>query len=151
MNRPIAVDLFAGCGGFSLGFEQAGFDVLAAIEIDPIHCATHQYNFPYGSVICRDITTVTGAEIRNSSSIGNKEIDVVFGGSPCQGFSIVGKRNLDDFRNSLIKQFIRLVLELQPKYFVFENVKGMTMSKYKKILIEIINTFKSNGYDVKEK
>lgn len=150
MNRPIALDLFAGCGGFSLGFEQAGFDVVAAVEIDPIHCATHQYNFPYCSVICKNITTVTGAEFRSLSAIGNNEIDVVFGGSPYQKFSIIGKRNLDDFRNNLVKQFIRLVLELQPKYFVFENVKGITTGKYKGLILEILDAFRSNGYDVEE-
>lgn len=148
MNRPIAVDLFAGCGGFSLGFEQAGFDVLAAIEIDPIHCATHQYNFPNCSVICRDITTITGAEIRNSSSIGNKEIDVVFGGSPCQGFSLIGLRDRQDSRNNLIQQFARVILELQPKYFVMENVKGLTIGTAKLLLSELIDYFELHNYKV---
>ncbi|NER00437.1 MAG: DNA cytosine methyltransferase, partial [Cyanothece sp. SIO2G6] len=59
-KRLIAVDLFAGCGGMSLGFEQAGFDVLASVEIDPVHCAVHQFNFPYGTSICRDISSITG-------------------------------------------------------------------------------------------
>ena len=143
--RPIAVDLFAGAGGMTLGFEQAGFDVLAAIEIDPIHCATHQFNFPFWSIICESVIDITGQEIRKRSSIGEQEIDVVFGGPPCQGFSLIGKRCLDDSRNSLVFHFIRIVLELTPKFFVLENVKGMTSGHHNKFIHEIINTFRNNG------
>ena len=150
-RRPIAVDLFAGAGGMTLGFEQAGFDVLAAVEIDPIHCATHEFNFPFWSVLCRSVTETTGKEIRDLSSIGQQEIDVVFGGPPCQGFSLMGKRHLDDPRNTLISHFLRLVLELQPKYFVMENVRGMAIGKHQQLLEEIITQFKANGYEVEEK
>src|SRR5688572_13567838 len=101
-HRPLAIDLFAGAGGMSLGFEQAGFDVCAAVEIDPIHCATHEFNFPDTTVICADISQVTAAAIRNVSSIGTREIDLVFGGPPCQGFSMIGKRMIEDPRNSLL-------------------------------------------------
>lgn len=95
-RRPIGVDLFAGAGGMTLGFEQAGFDVLAAVEIDPIHCATHEFNFPFWSILCKSVAETSAAEIRESSSIGDRDIDVVFGGPPCQGFSTMGKRHLDD-------------------------------------------------------
>jgi DNA (cytosine-5)-methyltransferase 1 len=149
-RRPVAVDLFAGAGGMSLGFEQAGFDVLAAVEIDPVHCATYHYNFPQGTIICKDIAEVSATEIRNQSLIQQKEIDVVFGGSPCQGFSIIGKRALDDPRNSLVVHFIRLVSELQPKYFVFENVKGLTIGRQRQFLEELIICFQKYGYRVKE-
>ncbi|WP_201782640.1 DNA cytosine methyltransferase [Calothrix sp. 336/3] len=147
-QRPIGVDLFAGAGGMTLGFEQAGFDVLAAVEIDPIHCATHEYNFPQWSVICKSAAEITGTEIRQLSHIGNREIDVVFGGSPCQGFSVIGKRALDDPRNSLVFHFLRLVLELQPKYFVFENVPGLTIGKHQQFILEIITEFQKNNYKV---
>ncbi|MFB2882026.1 DNA cytosine methyltransferase [Floridanema aerugineum] len=150
-ERPIGVDLFAGAGGMTLGFEQAGFDVLAAVEIDPIHCATHEYNFPFWTTLCRDINNITGAEIREVSQIGDREIDVVFGGSPCQGFSLIGKRDLGDPRNALLKQFVRLVLELKPKYFVLENVRGLTIGKHQELLGEIIQEFQGNGYQVTEK
>ncbi|MCL1472546.1 DNA cytosine methyltransferase [Argonema antarcticum] len=149
-KRPIGVDLFAGAGGMTLGFEQAGFDVLAAVELDPIHCATHEFNFPFWSILCRDITNITGAEIRESSGIGNRDIDVVFGGSPCQGFSLIGKRGLDDPRNALVFHFHRLVIELNPKFFVFENVPGLTLGKHKVFLLEIIDYFRANGYQVEE-
>jgi DNA (cytosine-5)-methyltransferase 1 len=149
-ERPIAVDLFAGAGGMTLGFEQAGFEVLASIEIDPIHCATHEFNFPFWTILCKSVVDTTGAEIRSRSSIGDREIDVVFGGPPCQGFSLIGKRIFDDPRNSLVNHFIRLVLELQPKYFLLENVKGMTLGKYREFISVIINEFEQNGYKVRK-
>lgn len=149
-NRPIAVDLFAGAGGMTLGFEQAGFDVLASIEIDPIHCATHEFNFPFWTVFCKSVVDLTEAEIRSRSSIGNREIDVVFGGPPCQGFSLIGKRVFQDPRNSLVNHFIRLVLQLQPKYFVLENVKGMTLGKHKEFISTIIHEFEKNGYKLRK-
>ena len=148
LKRPIAVDLFAGVGGMTLGFEQAGFDVLASIEIDPIHCAAHEFNFPFWSVLCQDVTQLTGREIRASSSIQNQDIDVICGGPPCQGFSLIGKRLLEDDRNSLVFHFLRLVLELQPKYFVMENVAGMGIGKSQQLLEELINKFQKNGYQV---
>ncbi|GCL41248.1 DNA cytosine methyltransferase [Dolichospermum planctonicum] len=147
-KRAIAVDLFAGAGGMTLGFEQAGFDVLASVEIDPIHCAIHQFNFPFWTVLCKSVEETTGEEIRNSSQIANQEIDVVFGGPPCQGFSLMGKRSFDDPRNSLVFHFIRLVRELQPKFFVLENVKGMTVGKHKEFIAEIISQFSESGYQV---
>ncbi len=147
-KRPIAVDLFAGAGGMTLGFEQAGFDVLVSVELDPIHCAIHKFNFPFWKVLCKSVEETTGSEIRNSSDIGNQEIDVVFGGPPCQGFSLIGKRSIDDPRNTLVFHFIRLVLELQPNFFVLENVKGMTVGKHKEFTTEIFDKFENNGYKV---
>jgi len=149
-NRPVGVDLFAGAGGLTLGFEKAGFDVMAAVELDPIHCATHEFNFPFWSVICESVEKLSGKEVRSRSEIGNREIDVVFGGPPCQGFSMIGKREFDDSRNMLISHFLRLVLELKPKYFVMENVAGITIGEHKKLLLRVIREFKQNGYDVLE-
>ncbi|MBD2188788.1 DNA cytosine methyltransferase [Pseudanabaena mucicola] len=147
-QRPIAVDLFAGAGGMTLGFEQAGFDVLAAVEIDPIHCATHEYNFPMWKVICRSIIDISGDDIRHKSQIGDRKIDVVFGGPPCQGFSLIGKRAIDDPRNELIVHFMRLVLELHPKYFVMENVKGLTIGDHQQVINDVIANFEDNGYQI---
>ncbi|MBD2347104.1 DNA cytosine methyltransferase [Anabaena subtropica] len=149
-RRPIAVDLFAGAGGMTLGFEQAGFDVLAAVEIDPIHCAVHEYNFPFCSVLCKSVEDTTGKEIRDRSKISNQEIDVVICGSPCQGFSVMGKRVFDDPRNSLVFHFHRLVLELQPRFFVMENVRGITLGEHKRILKALIDEFKTHGYQVED-
>jgi len=149
-KRPIAVDLFAGAGGMTLGFEQAGFDVLASVEIDPVHCATHQFNFPMCSILCQDVAQLRGSEIRKKSAIGGREIDVVISGSPCQGFSMMGKRDVDDPRNSLIFHFQRLVLELKPKFFVMENVPGIASGEHKKLLNILINSFLEAGYQVEE-
>lgn len=134
----------------TLGFEQAGFDVLASVEIDPIHCATHEFNFPLCSILCKDVAQLTGAEIRTKSAIGRREIDVVISGSPCQGFSMMGKRDVDDPRNSLIFHFHRLVLELKPKFFVMENVPGIASGKHKELLNLLISSFLKKGYQVEE-
>lgn len=151
MTRPIGIDLFAGAGGLSLGFEQAGFDIAAAVEIDPIHAAVHEYNFPDCTVIPRSVQDLTGRQIRSAAGVGSRKIDVVFGGAPCQGFSLIGQRALDDPRNSLVKDFVRIVRELDANYFVFENVKGLTVGKHRKFLEEIIWEFGRVGYDVVEK
>jgi DNA (cytosine-5)-methyltransferase 1 len=147
-KRPTGIDLFAGAGGLSLGFEQAGFDVTAAVEIDPIHCAIHEYNFPDSVVICTSVVDLTGAEIRRRAGLGDQDIDCVFGGAPCQGFSMIGKRIMDDPRNQLVFHYVRIVKELQPKYCVFENVKGLTLGKHKQFLSELIDALGDAGYDV---
>lgn len=148
-KRPIGIDLFAGCGGLSLGFEQAGFDIVAAVEIDPIHAAVHEFNFPLCKTVCADIKTVSGDSLRAVSGIGDRDVDVVFGGAPCQGFSMIGKRNLDDPRNQLIKEFFRVVGEIRPKYCVLENVKGLTVGKHVKFLDELIQSLERLGYRVR--
>ncbi len=133
----------------SLGFEQAGFDVAAAVEIDPIHCAVHEFNFPETSVISRSVVGLTAAEIRLRAKLGKQPIDCVFGGPPCQGFSMIGHRVLDDPRNQLVLEFVRLVSELGAKSFVFENVKGITVGSQKVVLDEIVEAFDKAGYDVR--
>ncbi len=135
----------------SLGFQQAGFDVMTAVEYDPIHCAIHEFNFPGCTAICRSVADIDGRYIRQNSKIGAADIDVVFGGAPCQGFSMIGKRNLDDPRNHLVHHFVRLVTELRPKFFVFENVKGLTVGEHKRFLGEIIEAFEEKGYKVEKK
>lgn len=148
MARPIGIDLFAGAGGLSLGFEQAGFDIAAAVEIDPIHCATHEYNFPDTKMICASVVDLAGVEIRARAGIEGREIDVVFGGAPCQGFSMIGKRAFDDQRNQLVFHYVRLVRELRPKYCVFENVKGLTLGKHAQFLTELMDALEEAGYSV---
>ena len=146
-QRPIAIDLFSGAGGLSLGFEQAGFDVAVAVEIDPVHAAVHHFNFAQWSVLPRSVRDVTGDDLRRAMETG-REVDVVVGGAPCQGFSLIGQRALDDPRNSLVKEFLRIVREVQPKYFVFENVKGLTIGRHRQFLEELIETAAAAGYQV---
>lgn len=150
MPRPIAIDLFAGAGGLSLGFEQAGYDVVAAVEVDPVHAAVHKFNFPNCAVICSDVAAVTGAAIRKAAGIGKRPVDVVVGGAPCQGFSLIGLRALDDPRNALVREFVRVVCELDAKYFVFENVKGLTLGRHRSFLEEVVQSFEEAGYAVKK-
>jgi DNA (cytosine-5)-methyltransferase 1 len=163
-GRPVAVDLFSGAGGFSLGFEQAGFDVLASIEYDPVHSAVHAFNFPQTEIVCADIRTVTGDDVRravqsgwrrhNRSSVWDGELDVIVGGPPCQGFSLIGKRQFDDTRNQLVFTFARLVGELQPRYFVMENVPGMASlaagpdDDAPKLMDVLLRDFAKKGYRV---
>jgi DNA (cytosine-5)-methyltransferase 1 len=148
MERPIGIDLFSGAGGLSLGFEQAGFDVAAAVEYDPIHAAVHKFNFPECAVLARSVSGLKANEIRKAANIENKAVDVVFGGAPCQGFSLIGHRVLDDPRNSLVREFVRIVRELNANYFVFENVKGLTIGHHRRFLEELIDTFRDIGYVV---
>ncbi|MFZ4394451.1 MAG: DNA cytosine methyltransferase [Kiritimatiellia bacterium] len=148
-RRPIGIDLFAGAGGMSLGFEQAGFDIAAAVEIDPVHAAVHHFNFPETVMLARSIVGLSGQKIREISRIGKKPVDVVFGGPPCQGFSLIGHRMLEDPRNQLVSEFVRIVDELGARYFVFENVKGLTIGKHRDFLRFLIETFADRGYDVR--
>lgn len=148
-RRPIGVDLFSGAGGLSLGFEQAGFDIGAAVEVDPVHCAAHQFNFPTTTIIPHSVKSLTGDMIRERSSIGDDPVDCVFGGAPCQGFSLIGHRALNDPRNRLVRDFVRIVSELDARTFVFENVKGLTVGRQRGFLDEIVEEFATAGYAVR--
>src|SRR5438874_1921453 len=108
----------------SLGFEQAGFDVVLGVDVDGHHVAVRERNFPQGASLCKSVIDLN-ADIVYETIGGKREIDLVFGGPPCQGFSNMGLRDLEDPRNSLVGHFVRLVSELQPRAFVMENVPGM--------------------------
>lgn len=150
MHRPVALDLFSGAGGMSLGFEQAGFDVIGAVEIDPVHAAVHSFNFPRSEVICSDISTVTSSALMERLGVDRGQLDVVFGGPPCQGFSLIGKRLIDDPRNALLGHFARIIRDLQPKYFVMENVAGLTVGSAHNLLKTLIDECCEAGYSVVE-
>jgi len=134
------LSLFSGIGGFDLGFVNAGFDVIYAIESDPQAARIFSKNFPETKVINADIQTVQTTQI-------SQDIDVIIGGSPCQGYSVAGKRNPNDPRNHLIFDYVRFVLELLPKYFVFENVPLVTKSDNFNKFLEIL----SEEYDIEYK
>ncbi len=149
MTRPVGIDLFGGVGGLSLGFEQAGFDIAATVEVDPVHAAAHKFNFPYSTTLPRSVVGLSGDELRRLANIGSRPVDVVFGGAPCQGFSLIGQRALDDPRNALVSEFVRLVAELDTKFFVFENVKGLTIGRHRQFLDELVDALNSRGYRVR--
>ena len=143
--RPVAVDAFCGAGGFSLGLEQAGFDVKLAFDADPIHAATHAANFPRSATLTAEAESVTGEVI--VESIGAVP-DLLAGGPPCQGFSAIGGRRADDPRNALVFDFARLVAEARPRYFLFENVAGFMQKPYSAIREELFSRFVSAGYSI---
>jgi DNA (cytosine-5)-methyltransferase 1 len=141
------IDLFCGCGGLSFGFEQAGFDILLGIDNDSIALKTFELNHSGAIGLCGDITQITYAhDIKNI--IGDKKIDVIVGGPPCQGMSLSGHRQFDDPRNALYLSYIRLVSEIRPSAFVIENVPGLVGLFGGKIKDSILEKLRDLGYIV---
>lgn len=125
------VDLFCGCGGFSLGAHQAGFDVKAAFDLDPILTSSYRTNFPKTDLQLRDVRGLSGGEIKDIVGV---PVDGVFGGPPCQGFSDIGKRDVNDPRRELLLDFFRIVDELRPRFFIMENVRGLSYKDARALL-----------------
>ncbi|MGZ5450467.1 MAG: DNA cytosine methyltransferase [Thermoanaerobaculia bacterium] len=142
----IGVDLFCGAGGMTLGFEQAGIEVLAAVEMDRSSAAAHRANFPQCGILETNIIDVSGSKLRAATRLGDSEIDVLFGGPPCQGFSVGGRQDVHDPRNALLQEFARLVAELKPRYFVLENVAGLALTKHHRILGNFFRSIQRAGY-----
>lgn len=147
MNKYNAIDLFCGCGGLSYGFERAGFNILLGIDNDSKALETFELNHKGAKSICGDITQVT-YEKDIKPLIGNKTIDVIIGGPPCQGMSLSGPRKFDDPRNRLYLSYIRLVDEIRPKMFVIENVPGLVGLFNGQIKDSIIEKFTGMGYEI---
>jgi DNA (cytosine-5)-methyltransferase 1 len=146
---PTVISLFAGCGGSSLGYKWAGFKELLAVDYDRNAVETFKINFPDISCWQKDIRKVSGKEILKFCKIRKGELDLLDASPPCQGFSLSGKREINDSRNDLYKEVIRLIKELMPKVFVIENVSGMIKGYMKGKFIEIMTTLKSLPYQVK--
>lgn len=143
-----AVDLFSGAGGITLGLLNAGFDVRLCSDMSASCEATHQRNFPGIPFIRRDITKLVGEHIRKEAGLRKGDLDLLIGGPPCQGFSIIGQRQLWDTRNGLFRQFMRLAEELQPKIVVIENVTGLATLKGGVVLAELGAAFRNAGYTI---
>lgn len=135
------VDLFSGCGGFSLGAELTGFKSIAAIDVDPVLQSGYRRNFPRSQVVQASVADIEGPDWRHL--ISRQRPDGVIGGPPCQGFSLIGKRAKDDPRNTLIGHFFRHINLLRPKFFVMENVEGLLIGESKLVLQEAIQTVRS--------
>jgi DNA (cytosine-5)-methyltransferase 1 len=133
-ERGTFVDLFSGCGGFSLGAELAGFRSLAAIDIDPTLQSAYRRNFPKSRVVQASVADIEGSDWKHL--IGTAKPDAVIGGPPCQGFSWIGKRRRNDPRNLMIGHFYRHVRALRPKFFIMENVLGLLDSDNQDVLAE---------------
>lgn len=122
-NKHTFIDLFAGCGGLSLGFEKAGFVGVLAIDNWQDALNTYCYNRKGARILCADISTLNPCEIK--AEYGIDEVSVIIGGPPCQGFSVAGKRIVEDKRNELYKSFVKFVDVFRPKAFVMENVPNI--------------------------
>lgn len=143
------LDLFCGCGGMSLGFERAGYDVLLGIDVWKDALTTYAYNHKKSMTLCADLSSLEPQEV--DDKIGGKKIDVIIGGPPCQGFSVAGKRIVDDERNKLYKAFVRMVAYFKPKAFVLENVPNILSIGSGIIKDAIVDDFESLGYTVVNK
>ena len=147
-NAPTVISTFAGCGGSSLGYSMAGFRELLAIEWDDNAVATFKLNFPDVPVYHGDIAKISVEQVLEMTGLQPGELDVFDGSPPCQGFSTAGKRVMDDPRNQLFREYVRLLRGLKPKAFVMENVSGMVKGKMKLIFADILRELKASGYRV---
>lgn len=127
------IDLFAGVGGMSLGAAKAGFSIAGAVELDSIAINSHKINFPNTQHLQYDISSLKGEDLNQAFKLSKGELTGVIGGPPCQGFSSMGKQDVNDPRNSLFLHYFRLVNELQPDFFVAENVPGLLDKKYDEV------------------
>lgn len=129
MEKLKAISLFSGAMGLDLGIEKAGIDIKACVEMNKQAVSTIRCNTSI-PVIDRDITTVTSEELLEISGLKSGQVDLIVGGPPCQAFSTAGaRRGLDDFRGNVIIQYLRVVSEIQPRYFILENVRGILSAK----------------------
>lgn len=142
--KPTVIDLFAGVGGLSLGFEMAGFDVVLANEHDKSIAESYKHNHPNTKMILANIQDLP---IEDTFSKYRGKVDVVIGGPPCQGFSQKGQRKtINDERNFLFKYFVKVVEFLSPTYFVMENVPNLLTAENGYFKNEIIELFGAKGY-----
>ncbi len=150
--RPLnVIDLFCGCGGFSKGFAEAGYNIRFGIDMWKDAVITYQHNFPTAIVMNEDITKINGEDILKAANMSINEVDVIIGGPPCQGFSVSGKRMIDDERNKLYKSYVQIVSELKPKVFVMENVPGLIRLFKGQVGAQVIEDFTNIGYQVQKK
>ena len=163
-GRGTALDLFAGAGGLSLGLEAGGFDIRGSVDREPQNALVHHEAFPYGRSAAADIAGATGDQLRRLTATEQDEIDLVgfgqtptalgqltllAGGPPCQGFSSMGRQDVNDPRSQLLHHFARLIVEMQPRYALAENVPGLlTNPDLRSHLDLFLETLTRGGYSV---
>ena len=148
-TKPKAISLFSGAGGCSLGFKNAGFDILYASDLDREAVKSYKQNFQHTYVEECDIQQIDGSEIISRLNVTPGEIDFLIGGPPCQGFSTAGARFWDDERNGLLGHYIRVLSKIRPKWFLMENVEGLLTSKNGEYLFEAVKAFVALGYKIR--
>src|SRR3990172_1219853 len=149
-NKKLKViDLFSGVGGLSYGFaHNDNFEIVAANEILPNMAEAYSLNHPTVKVYVEDIKNFNAKKVEKDLDIRSSEIDVIVGGPPCQAYSTVGKRLIDDPRGKLFQEYYRVLKEFNPKLFLFENVRGILSMQGGELLETIISLFESLGYKV---
>ncbi len=146
------IDLFAGVGGLSYGFAHDNdFEIIAANEILPDMAKAYELNHSKVKMYCKDIKEFGIKDLEKDFNIKKGEIDLIIGGPPCQAYSTVGKRLIDDPRGKLFQEYYRVLKELDPKVFLFENVKGLLSMKKGELIETIVSLFKSLNYKIKYK
>ena len=147
-----SIELFAGAGGLALGLEKAGFEHIGLIEFDRVAANTLSTNRPNWNVICEDIEQVASRDLEQEFNIKKGELDLLSGGAPCQSFSYAGKRlGLEDVRGTMFYHYATFLNKLQPKMFLFENVKGLLSHDEGKTFKTICDIFEDQGYCVQYK
>lgn len=146
-----SIELFAGAGGLALGIEKAGFQHLGLLEIDNDACDTLRKNRPEWRVICDDIAEISKQDLEKLFGIKSGELDLLSGGAPCQAFSYAGKRlGLEDTRGTLFYHYAIFLQKLQPKMFLFENVRGLLTHDHGKTYKTMLKVFEDAGYDIQK-
>lgn len=146
MEELSAVSLFAGCGGFCEGIELAGFSVKCAVEMDRFAAQTYRFNFPKVRLFEDDIRRFLSGDGADPKTLGLGRVDLVFGGPPCQGYSQIGTRDVNDERNGLYKEFARVVDRLRPRMFLMENVPNLLLMRKGHYRDLILRKLRSVGY-----
>ena len=143
------IELFAGAGGLALGIENAGFHTIGLNEFDADCCATLRRNRPYWNVIEGDVARISKLDLESFFEIKKGELDLLSGGAPCQAFSYAGKKlGLEDARGTLFYHYATFLEKLQPKMFLFENVRGLLSHDKGKTYRTILDIFEDEGYKI---
>jgi DNA (cytosine-5)-methyltransferase 1 len=149
MGRPVAIDLFSGCGGLTLGLKRAGFDVLASVEIDELSAETYRLNHPEVKIWNRDIRELKIETVKRKLRLRVGELDLLAGCPPCQGYSSIrtlnGSRVVEDSRNDLVFEFLRFIKGFKPKAVMMENVPGLILDDRMKSFLQEIEELGYQG------